>query len=230
MEVESVGQRVKMVREFLGLERSAIAEVFGLSTTSVWRIENDKTELTLDTVRKLASVAKIDLNWLILGEGAPPGRANITEIPGEKSEATVKIPYFTGTIAEVLLNPSATTDRELTVPRSLLHRVECSVAMVAARTDMEPIIRPGYCVGICRCHECIDSPHRLSNLIVAINDGGVPKLRWLEETRRTWTLSAENKESGEAPIVVVKPDAPVILGHVLFWLATQEAPEVDRDL
>jgi transcriptional regulator with XRE-family HTH domain len=68
-----VGARLKAVREKLGYARAQVAKQAGIDAAMLCRIENSANSApTFETIRKLADVLEISLDWLAGGARVPP--------------------------------------------------------------------------------------------------------------------------------------------------------------
>lgn len=66
----SIGERMKEIREFTGLNQIKLAEKLGLQQGSYSGIESGSSGLSMKTAINIAkSYKNIDLHWLITGEG-----------------------------------------------------------------------------------------------------------------------------------------------------------------
>lgn len=54
------GTRIRQARERSGLSQDDMAELLGLSQNSYWKLENDETRLTVETMEEIAGILKMD--------------------------------------------------------------------------------------------------------------------------------------------------------------------------
>lgn len=69
-----VGRRLQTFRKLKGLKQEALAAIWGTDRNVVGAYEAGRRRLQLDKAGTLAERYKdLDLNWLVMGKGAPPG-------------------------------------------------------------------------------------------------------------------------------------------------------------
>ncbi len=66
-DAETVGGRILRAREARGVSRSELARRMDTSRVQVWRVEQDKLDPSVDTVRRIAEALDVDLCWLLDG-------------------------------------------------------------------------------------------------------------------------------------------------------------------
>ena len=59
---EQVGQLIREARKAKGLTQSELAEQLGISVSTVNKYEKDSQNLTINTLKKIASALKLKLN------------------------------------------------------------------------------------------------------------------------------------------------------------------------
>lgn len=67
-----IGQKIKKIRQFLDLGQVEFAESIGITHGALSKIENGRTEASVSTLKKIAELYKISLDWLIIDSGEPP--------------------------------------------------------------------------------------------------------------------------------------------------------------
>lgn len=67
--METQGQRIKKIRQALNLSQEKFGEIFGINKQFVSLLENDKTLLNNEKLVKLALDFKVNINYLLIGEG-----------------------------------------------------------------------------------------------------------------------------------------------------------------
>lgn len=74
-----LGMRLRQAREKLGHNRSFVARQAGIDPSMLFRMENSaKSAPTFESVRKVAEVLGVSLDWLAQGSGeAPIGKARV---------------------------------------------------------------------------------------------------------------------------------------------------------
>ena len=65
--MQSIGKRLKQVREKAGLKQKEMADFLQLGKPGYNRIETGKVEITVKHLLKIAERFKISLDWLLLG-------------------------------------------------------------------------------------------------------------------------------------------------------------------
>jgi transcriptional regulator with XRE-family HTH domain len=81
-EMETLGQRLRSAREYLGLSQELVAERLGIPRASVSAIENGKRKVSSLEVNRLAKLYKVPVTQILSGE--PEG---IEAIPDESFRA-----------------------------------------------------------------------------------------------------------------------------------------------
>lgn len=126
-----IGLRIKEIRAYLGGSRrpwtqEELAPKLGMDDRTLRRREADG-ELSGDEVKLLAELAQCDTDWILKGQGSPPGKA--TKAPG--SLATAR------TVREG--PPGATPDWSLLLEtlNKLSHDVQRETAVRAFRQGLE---------------------------------------------------------------------------------------------
>src|SRR4030043_854110 len=66
-----LGQRIKQIRESLGLSQQALAEKLGVSRPSISQIENGERKVCAEELKKLAGIFNLSVGAL-LGPGKEP--------------------------------------------------------------------------------------------------------------------------------------------------------------
>lgn len=102
---QTVSERFKIVRKHFDLTQSSFADSLEIKQSSVSTIEQGGNP-DIETIKKIAIAYKIDLNWLILGEGARPvfRAGNIsTEVDSEWKDKYDKIELELAQINKELL-------------------------------------------------------------------------------------------------------------------------------
>ena len=66
-ECVSIGERIKMIREFLGLNQTAFGQKIGVGQSAIWLYENNKRSVP-ETVRK-SICREFNVNYLFLDTG-----------------------------------------------------------------------------------------------------------------------------------------------------------------
>ncbi|MCX6990912.1 MAG: helix-turn-helix transcriptional regulator, partial [Chlamydiae bacterium] len=64
-EIKTIGQRIRFLRESLGLSQDDLSEALGLDRSSVSHIENNKRELKLNDLIELSKILNLSIDQLI---------------------------------------------------------------------------------------------------------------------------------------------------------------------
>ncbi|UZA23900.1 helix-turn-helix domain-containing protein [Moraxella bovis] len=96
MNRQKIGTRLQQVREQSGLGRATVCEKVGIGTTTLRQWEVGATEVSLETLEKLARLYKVSPQYLIFG-------TNGDTLPPEPTSTSDDeyhyVPYFRGVIA-----------------------------------------------------------------------------------------------------------------------------------
>lgn len=85
--LDSVGRRLRHVREQRGLSLEGLAQRAGLSKSFLWEVENDRSGISGERLLRVANVLGASLDYLLRGEPSAGTEAPDTiEIPRELSE------------------------------------------------------------------------------------------------------------------------------------------------
>ncbi|UYZ76845.1 XRE family transcriptional regulator [Moraxella bovis] len=96
MNRQKIGTRLQQVREQSGLGRATVCEKVGIGTTTLRQWEVGATEVSLETLEKLARLYKVSPQYLIFGtdgDTLPP------EPTSTSDDEYHYVPYFRGVIA-----------------------------------------------------------------------------------------------------------------------------------
>lgn len=67
---KKLGERIRKLRKFLGLNQTELALKMGFQTAAaISKYEKNENEPNLDFLTKLSKMANINLEWLLTGEG-----------------------------------------------------------------------------------------------------------------------------------------------------------------
>jgi transcriptional regulator with XRE-family HTH domain len=69
--MNTIGDRVKGLRESKGISQRELGESIGLAFSSISAIENGRSE-SREALKSIAAYFKVDYNWLLNGEGETP--------------------------------------------------------------------------------------------------------------------------------------------------------------
>ncbi|HEY8528634.1 MAG TPA: helix-turn-helix transcriptional regulator [Paenibacillaceae bacterium] len=85
------GKRLKQARGRRGLTQNQVAEMLGIDFTTLSKYENDKSQPDHQTLRELASMYEVSIDWLLTGErlpnaGIPPNRLTVGDVEEELTD------------------------------------------------------------------------------------------------------------------------------------------------
>src|SRR5687768_5898962 len=85
--MDTVGKRLRHVREQRSLTLDQLADKSGVSKSFLWGVEQDKTGISGERLMRVANVLGASLDFLLRGQPAPESyRPPVIEIPAELSE------------------------------------------------------------------------------------------------------------------------------------------------
>lgn len=64
-------ERLKYIRNKVGLSQPKFAESIGESSSKINNIENSRNDISLEIAKKVRDKYNVNFTWLLLGEGAP---------------------------------------------------------------------------------------------------------------------------------------------------------------
>lgn len=76
----SRGERIRSVRERLGLTGEQLAKKLGVKKQAVSNWERDETSITVDNLLALADLGKVSPTWLLLGDDGDDDDPLVTAI------------------------------------------------------------------------------------------------------------------------------------------------------
>ncbi len=88
-EKTEIAQRIKAIRENLGLRQNQFAEALGISKPTVSDLERGKYEPNMKVIRNLALTFNVNLVYLILGVGEMFGAAAHTQMRSLLSDRSI---------------------------------------------------------------------------------------------------------------------------------------------
>ena len=110
--LDSVGGRLRHVRERRGLSLEGLAERAGLSKSFLWEVENDRSGISGERLLQVANVLGASLDYLLRGEPSE----------GAEEPDTIEIPRELGELAEQRHLTYGQTLALLEIDRSLVAR------------------------------------------------------------------------------------------------------------
>ena len=111
-EIDSVGGRLRHVREQRGLSLEVLAERSGVSKSFLWEVEQDRSGISGERLLQVANVLDTSLDYLLRGEPST----------GFEQSDTIEIPRELSELAEELGLSYAETLALLDIDRSLIAR------------------------------------------------------------------------------------------------------------
>ncbi len=85
--MNTVGKRLRHIREQRGLTLDQLAERAGVSKSFLWEVEQDKSGISGERLLRVANALGASLDFLLRGEPTPDAyRPPVVEIPRELSE------------------------------------------------------------------------------------------------------------------------------------------------
>lgn len=73
--------RMKEAREAMGISQEKLAQIVGCSYVTINRIENGRSETSLDLTTRIAKTLAVSLDWLVHGSGQGPKAKRIQTSP-----------------------------------------------------------------------------------------------------------------------------------------------------
>lgn len=90
--MESVGKRLRFIRDQKGLTLDQLAQKAGISKSFLWAVEQDRSGISGEKLLQVANALGASLEFLLRGEPAPDDyRPPVIEIPRELSEAAEEL-------------------------------------------------------------------------------------------------------------------------------------------
>lgn len=121
---EIIGQRIKLRRKELGISIAQIATLTDLTRPTVHRYENgDIKKIKLPTLEKLASILKVDLNWLIGDDDTPP--LSVDTLEGMSFEGKDVVDLITNLGEYIIRTDELMFDNEPLSQLDKIHIVGC---------------------------------------------------------------------------------------------------------
>lgn len=86
--METIGKRIKAVRDSLDISQKAFGARIGLSQTTLTALENDKNEPSMGTFNKIVEEFRVNPEWLRVGVG----QMKISGQPADPTPAPIEAP------------------------------------------------------------------------------------------------------------------------------------------
>ena len=184
--METIGERIKRIRDAKGVSRGDLAKVVGLAYSSLSDLESGKARTTT-VLHKIASALGVRVEWLETGKGSqdPPEPADDVDwadIPGVQQAAALGEGAVVDEYAET---------HKLKFRADSLRRQRLSpdkLAVLYGRGDsMEPTIKDGDAI----LFDTSDTTLRDGNIYVIQYDGHLMAKRLLDLDGK-WFISSDN--------------------------------------
>jgi len=98
----SVGDRIREIREEMGMKQDVLAERAGLSKGFLSDVENNKRNVGSQNLLKIANVLGASVDYLLRGETSDSGVAEPIVIPQELSQAAEELELSYSATIELL--------------------------------------------------------------------------------------------------------------------------------
>ena len=98
----SVGDRIREIREEMGMKQDVLAEGAGLSKGFLSDVENNKRNVGSQNLLKIANVLGASVDYLLRGETSDSGVAEPIVIPRELSQAAEELELSYSATIELL--------------------------------------------------------------------------------------------------------------------------------
>jgi len=98
----SVGDRIREIREEMGMKQDVLAERAGLSKGFLSDVENDKRNVGSQNLLKIANVLGASVDYLLRGEVSDSGVSEPIMIPPELSQAAEELELSYSATIELL--------------------------------------------------------------------------------------------------------------------------------
>ncbi|MBB6674834.1 helix-turn-helix domain-containing protein [Cohnella nanjingensis] len=82
------GKRLKQARNDKQMTQNEVAGALGLDFTTISKYENNKSQPDNETLRELAGMYEVSLDWLLTGEEKPEEAPNHIRVNGEEETLT----------------------------------------------------------------------------------------------------------------------------------------------
>ena len=128
---DSVGGRLRHVREQRGLSLDGLAERAGLSKSFLWEVENDRSGISGERLLQVANVLGASLDYLLRGQRSKE----------DEDSAAIEIPYELGQLAEERHLTYGQTLALLEIDRSLVARRRRAGRPYMSKQDWEQLYK-----------------------------------------------------------------------------------------
>jgi transcriptional regulator with XRE-family HTH domain len=110
---ESLGERIKNIRQSLGWKQDRLAQEAGVSKSFLSEIENNKANVSGEFLLKIATALNASLDYLMKGESAlGEGKPTPVEVPPELSDLAEELALsFKSTVALLSAHKSVLAKR-----------------------------------------------------------------------------------------------------------------------
>lgn len=200
--VNGLAERIKLIREHIGLSRRELADRLGLSYEAVSKYESGERTPDCNMVSRIASIGGVTADWLL---GRSPAAVLLS--PGRTTSGVARVPLVRRFQPGLPLAEHEILEF-LGVSETAVGSGICFYLMVDDRS-MEPTLRPGGMVLISCQSFCDDGEIALISL-----RGDEPVLRRIYRSGDAIAVKADNPES---ETVVMPASAVRVLGVVTAY-------------
>ncbi len=108
-----IGSRLIQAREARGLSRERVAEILGISVSTIQHHENERNQLRPDTTMAYARLYRVDPNWIFTSYGKGPDGTNVgVPLLGKIGAGAVVYPFDSGAIDQIEPPPGCPPDAQ----------------------------------------------------------------------------------------------------------------------
>lgn len=236
----SLGDRIRELRKSTGETQRAFAGRLGTKYQYLSKLERSEILPGAKILARLAMMCKVDLNWLVTGEGKAPDSSRVKEALATYSATHPPIPP----LAIVTRQEVRDRFRELESPENYAVVPLYSDAVAAGDgafveeevesfsiiysswvrgpgphtsirikgKSMEPVLPDGSIVGI--DHSQRDPEKLLNKIVVARNKDGALTVKYLKRAGDFWILQPA---TSQFDIIIMKKDELEIIGKVSWY-------------
>ena len=91
MDPYGANARLRYLRTALGLRQHDLAHHLGLTQSAISQLLANKTRLSIETLLRISDAFRVDLNWLMLGEGRPFRESGLPRLPAQPALLAVTL-------------------------------------------------------------------------------------------------------------------------------------------
>jgi transcriptional regulator with XRE-family HTH domain len=236
----SLGQRVKSLRERLGVSQKRLGEKLGITQAAVEKIENSKSEPSAYTLMALGNLASDPDCWFFWKKAGMDIEAVDRALSKKPSLIDMRSRDTKGISGnEVIMMPSAQNvaiallndataaasprviderqvDHYLAVPKEWCPHPEHTTCIKVSDDAMSPMLEEGYIVAVDAFNK--ETRSLIDQMIAVIKSDGNVSIRWLRKSGKMEMLVAEKSGSLHQPVVIsAEPDWKIV-GRIVWWV------------